>query len=302
MRDKRLATAVATLLAALATAHLMQFGLSAGQLVSGGRDAPPVGLATLLAQQTEARSAAPVLPAPGPRALPAEEHLARPADPPPARNCTRRLTARPEPGGLLRAEIAAPCDPGLRVEFAHAGLRFAVATDAEGRHVALIPALRPDATVEAHFPDGSVLVAEAALLDAAGFERVAMVAAGSAGLTLHAFEFGAEHGSGGHVHLGAAGRRAGAIVRLGDPALDAPLLGEVYTFPSGRFGALGRVRLEIEAVVTPRNCGQEVVADLVHSGGTPAPVRLSLAVPSCDATGEILILPLPQADVHLAGN
>ena len=35
MRDKGLATAVATLLAAFATAHLMQFGLSAGRAISG---------------------------------------------------------------------------------------------------------------------------------------------------------------------------------------------------------------------------------------------------------------------------
>jgi hypothetical protein len=320
MRDKRLATAVATLLAAFATAHLMQFGLSAGQLISGGGQAAPIGLATLLAGQIdEGQVALPEgpgrLPAPAAvatalrtpetRALPRDEGLPtsldRPQGNPLGLTCARRLTARPGPGAVIHAEILAPCDPGFRIEIAHAGLRFAVATGGDGRILAEIPAMRPDASVEARFADGSVLRAEVAVPEAASLDRVAVVSEGWSGLALHAFEFGAGRGAPGHVHAGATGRRAGGMIRLGDPRIDAALLAEVYTLPSGRFGSLGHVTLELDAVVTPANCARDVEAELVRSGGLAVPVRLGLSIPSCDAAGEMLVLPLPSTDLRLAG-
>lgn len=319
MQDKRLATAVATLLAAFATAHLMQFGLSAGNLISGKEDAAPIGLATFVARQLDDGRAArpedplPVsvpVPAPSPLQrvgpLPAHEGLP-PArdmqrDGALARNCARSLTARSGPGAVIAAEIHAPCDPGARVEIAHAGLRFAVATADDGRILSEIPAMRPDATVEARFADGTVLSTRVTLAEADEIERVAVISAGWAGLSLHAFEAGATRGTPGHVHAGVEGRRPGAMVRLGDTAVDMPLLAQVYTLPAGRFGALGHVRLELEAVVTPTNCARDVAAELVRSGGGDGPLQLGLSIPSCEALGELLILSLPSPDLRLARN
>lgn len=303
MQDKRLATAVATLLAAFATAHLMQFGLSAGALISGRGDAAPIGLATLVALpdgSDAAREAPP--PAPVARALPPENLASLPDQPgDDAPSCARSLTARPGPGAVIRAELNAPCDPGARVEIAHAGLRFAVATASDGRLRAEVPAMRTGATIAARFADGTILETRVAVPEAEGLERVAVVAEGWAGLTLHALETGAARGIRGHVHAG-AGPRGGAMVRLGDPRVDAPLLAQVYTLPAGRFGALGGVRFELEAAVTPENCARDVAAEFVRSGTGVEPLRLGLSIPPCTAAGELLVLPLPASDLRLARN
>ena len=316
MRDKRLATAVATLLAAFATAHLMQFGLSAGRLIAGDGQATPIGLATLVARPSgegpvvlpegpeslpAAAALAAALPTPDARALPRDARLPEAVERPRGNalglTCDRRLEVRAGPDASLRAEVTAPCDPGVRVEIAHAGLRFAIGTGSDGRALAEIPAMMPDSVVTARFLDGTVLRAEAAMPEAAGLDRVAVVAEGWTGLTLHTLT--APRGMSGRAQAG--GRRAGEIVRLGDAQLDAPLIAEVYTLPSGRFGALGHVRLELEAVVTQANCGRDISADLVRSGGLAGPVRLGLSVPSCEAVGEMLVLPLPVTDLRLAG-
>jgi hypothetical protein len=322
MRDKSLATAVATLLAAFATAHLMQFGLSAGRLASGDRQAAPIGLATLVAGQADALPAAlPEGPATLPDAavaagglslpaardfprdtgVPAEVH--RPAANALGLSCERRLAAEAGPDAVLRTTVLAPCDPGVRVEIRHDGLRFAVETGPDGRIDVVVPAMSADAALEAHFADGTVLYARAAVPEAVRLERVAVVADGWSALALHAFEFGARRGSIGHVHSGAQLPRMGALHRLGDPGIGAPLLSEVYTLPSGRLGSLGGVRLEIEAVVTPANCARDIAADIVASSGDGSVTRsgLQLAMPSCEAAGDVLVIDLRSPDLRIAG-
>lgn len=321
MRDKGLATAVATLLAAFATAHLMQFGLSAGRLAAG-EDAPaPIGLATLMARQTGAAPAAlpegpaplPVaaafagaLPPPAARALPPDAGVPGTLGQAPTNGmglpCARRLAAETAPGAMLRMRVEAPCDPGVRIEVRHEGLRFSLRTGSDGRVEAQLPAMRTDARVEARFADGTVLGARAAVPEAAEVERVAVVADGWAALTLHAFEAGARRDAPGHVHAGAPGPRDGALLRLGDAGVEAPIVSEVYTLPSGRFGPLGGVRFEVEAVVTPGNCARDLVAEVLRSGGAGPPDRmaLGLAMPPCEALGDVLVIGLPSPDLRLA--
>jgi hypothetical protein len=304
MQDKRLATAVATLLAAFATAHLMQFGLSAGALISGKGDAAPIGLATLVARPDGGDTAREEpTPAPVTRAHPPKTAASAPDQPDDsAPSCARSLTARPGPGAVILAELNAPCDPGARVEIAHAGLRFAMATAGDGRLRAEVPAMRTDATIAARFADGTILQTRVAIPEAEGLERVAVVAAAWAGLTLHAFESSAGRGTRGHAHAGAAGPRTGAMVRLGDPRVESPLLAQVYTLPAGRFGALGGARFELEAAVTPENCARDVAAEFVRSGTGAEPLHLGLSIPPCAAAGELLVLPLPATDLRLARN
>jgi hypothetical protein len=318
MRDKGVATAVATLLAAFATAHLMQFGLSAGRAISGEPQSSPIGLATLVAWRSgDAPADLPPTPsaAPDPAAAPLSIPVARIAAPDPAvpaalgagthsgfgLSCERTLTLVPLPGALIDARLAAPCDAGVRVELSHAGLRFAVAIGADGQAAARIPALMPAATVEAAFADGTMISAHADAPEAAAFERVALVADGWAGLTLHAAESGSWRGDPGAAAASFSGER---IIRLGDPDIEAALLAEVYTIPTGRFGSLGTVSLHVEAILSPANCARDVGAEVVRSSGgvRPIPVPLRLSLPACDVEGGILVVDLPSPGLRIARN
>jgi hypothetical protein len=317
MRDKGLATAVATLLAAFATAHLMQFGLSAGRAISREEQASPMGIATFVAWRNGASPvtppATPSLAAPDPVAAPLDQPDARSPQPDAAipeavsdarasgfgLSCDRTLTLLPLPGALVEARVDAPCDPGIRVEVSHAGLRFAVGLDSDGRAVTPVPVLTPDATVYVALADGTVLSARASVPEAADQDRVALVAEGWAGLMLHA---AAGVSWRGEETLSAPG--GGPILRLGDPGIEAPLLAQVYTAPVGRLGSLGAVGLRVEAALTPANCARDVSAEVIRSsrGVLPAPVSLRLSLPACDADGGLLVVAMPTPGLRLARN
>jgi hypothetical protein len=309
MRDKGFATAVATLLAAFATAHLMQFGLSAGRLVSGNEQAAPIGLATLVARGGEvgAAGAREGLGRPAPDEAPRDAGVAAaPGSPDDGAegSCDRSLEVTPEPGILLRLQLHAPCDPGVRVEIRHAGLRFALATAEDGTLDAVFPAMAAESAVMAVFADGTVLRTWISLPDARRVERVALVSEAAASLALHAFEFGALRGAAGHVHARADRPRPGAFHSLGDPTVEAPVIAEVYTFPAGRFGSVDGVRLGVEAEITAANCARDVRADLVgsHGGARSGRTGLHLAMPACKDAGDVLVIDLPMPDVRLARN
>lgn len=321
MRDKGVATAVATLLAAFATAHLMQFGLSAGRAISDEQQGSPIGLATLVAWRSDGRpvdlpatpSAVPD-PAVSALSLPVTR-LASPDLAVPAAlsdgthsgfglSCDRTLTLTPLPGALIEARVEAPCDAGVRLELSHAGLRFAIETGADGQAAARVPALMPAATIEAAFADGTVISAQTSIPEATEYERVALVADGWAGLTLRAAESASWRGDPGDEAVTAASSSGEKIVRLGDADIEAPLLAEVYTVPTGRFGSLGRVRLHVEAILSPANCARDVGAEVVRSSGgvRPVPVPLRLSLPACDVEGGILVVDLPAPGLRMARN
>lgn len=319
MRDNGLATVVATLLAAFATAHLMQFGLSAGRALSNGEHAAPIGLATLVAlRDAHAIPELPTVPSETPAAgafrVPAERDLPRDAGVPVALGprsengfglpCARTVTLAAEPGALLRLRVEAPCDPGVRVEIRHAGIVFALDTAADGRLDVAVPAMTAEATVEAAFADGTIVGSRAFVPDAALVQRMAISSEAWTGLSLHAFEFGARRGGRGHIHAGAEHVRSGALHRLGDSGIEAPRMAEVYTFPSGRFGSLGGVRLRVETEVTSANCARDVTAEVVRSSAKspPTTTALRLAMPSCEAAGGILVIDAPTFEFLLARN
>lgn len=318
MRDKGLATAVATLLAAFATAHLMQFGLSAGRAISGEPLSAPIGLATMVAWRGSAAPAElPDTPSTGPEPLAEVLNLPDARLPPrdaaiPAAlgaareggfglSCERRLTLLPLPGALVEARLDAPCDQGVRVELGHAGLRFAIAIGDDGHAASQIPALTPEMGVEAAFADGTVLSARVTVPDATEMERVALVADGWAGLTLRALESLSWRGV---ATPDAAAGHGGDIVQFGDPGIEAPLLAQVYTAPVGRFGSLGASSLQVEASITPSNCARDVGAEIIRSSGgvPPTPVALQLSLPACDAEGGLLVIDLPSPGLRMARN
>ncbi len=294
MRDKGLATAAAAVLAAFAVAHLMQFGLSAGRALSLDARAAPVGPATWLAAgpgpslpptpAAPGEPAGPAMPAvPAALRVPGDAPVPAPPDLPSrfGLRCDRALSVEAAPGGLLRLRLAATCDPGVRVEIGHAGLRFALSTGTGLREVVL-PALAAQAEVTAVFADGSTLVARAARPAAVEGDWLAVVVAGGSGVALR---------------TGAA-----EVHRLGDADAPAPVTAEVHRLVAGRFGTIGAPLLEVE--VTERTCGRDVVAEVLWAGPGAArdKARLRLAMPDCGATGEVVALPLPAPGLRIAGN
>ncbi len=317
IRDRRLKTALATFLAAFATAHLMQFGLNIGRTDGPAAEASGVGEARAGA----VRSRAPLTALPDLPDLTAPPLEARLLAPRPdglaglpdvgaglsayGLPCERRLALSPAPEAMLRIEVTATCDPGARVEIVHAGLRFTLLADAFGHAEVVAPAMMPDAVVEAILPGGAALSARAAVPDASKFERVAISTDGHSALAIHAFEFGASYGEPGHVHHGTPpGAASGEVRRLGDAAADNPLIAEVYTFPTGESLASGTVRLHVEGEVTTDNCGRDVAARVLQGmpGGPPGVVALKVTMPGCDATGDILVLKNVLRDLRIARN
>jgi hypothetical protein len=319
MRDKGLATLVATLLAAFATAHLMQFGLSAGRAISGEEHASPIGLASLVAARAgPATAELPPTPAPAldPVAialhLPEGRFTPRDAALPAAlgavrtngfgQSCARTLSLRTVPEAMIEARVEAACDPGVRVEMSHAGLRYTIAVGADGTVATRIPALTPEATVAASFADGDVITASVEAPEAAEFERVVLVAEGWAGLALHAAGTASWHGHAGLASTGTVPSRGEEILRLGDPSIEAPVFADVHTSPTGRLGTLGGVNLRVEAALSPANCARDVTAEVIRSSGgvRPSPAALRLSLPACDSDGGILVVDLPSPGLRLA--
>jgi hypothetical protein len=306
MRDKGLATVVATLLAAFATAHLMQFGLSAGRAISGDDRAAPVGVASFVAWRGAGTADLPDGPDALPAATPATLALGQPTARLPPRDagvpgtldagrgvngfgltCSRALSLLPAPGTALRVRVEAPCDPGVRVVFAHAGLRFAAETGADGTLETVVPALMAAARVDAAFADGDVLTAEAQVPEAADVTRVVLVADGWAGLTLHPRETTAWRG---RRPASARARPNGSATRTSKPRY-SPRSTPIRPAASARWG-LWRSRW--------KRCSRQRTAPATWrplvirtaDGLEPETERVRLSMPACAAAGDLLVLDL----------
>ena len=73
---------------------------------------------------------------------------------------------------------------------------------------------------------------------------------------------------------------------LGDPAASLPMMAEVYTWPAGV-----AVVPVIEAEVTEATCGRELMGEtLMSDRGAVTATDLTLAMPGCEAVGDILVL------------
>lgn len=198
--------------------------------------------------------------------------------------------------GTLKLALSAPCHPGERVVLSHAGLRFAMLTDAAGQLRVTIPAMEEKAAVAAGFANGDVLKAERQVPNLGTLRRVAIAGTGELHLTV--YENGAVFGAEGQYSAARAGDPeaidGASVVTLGDAGLDDPLIAEVYTASA----AARSVAVEAEAEVTARNCGRSVRARFLSmSAGKPvANEALTQAMPDCDAVGDLVLAPLPGWD------
>ncbi len=342
LRDKRLVTAAVTIFLAGAIGHLMQYGLWPGGGGEGYAAAPsdaasPAARPAAPGATVPGRSGPPVtvmsdaLPRPPADALsPASldgspvRRSAVPADAftSPDRpgyrdlnafgmSCEKALTAAVLGDGFVRLNLSATCNPNERVEVEHAGLRFAMRTSVLGDLEIAVPAFMTEAEFSVIMADGSAASTSIRVPEAASIDRVALQWRGDPTMSIHAFEFGANPGDPGHIYhdkhastLGRAAHSGGEIVALGDPGVESPRLAEVYSLPPKSYSADGVVRLQVESEVTAFTCGKDAVAEAVQSsqGGRPTVVSVRLAMPGCDAVGDILVLKNILRDLRVVSN
>jgi hypothetical protein len=212
--------------------------------------------------------------------------------------CEAALSVEPAYGAMIALSLSAPCQATMPVTVTQGGLRFTTMTDRTGALRLTLPALSPEATVTLRFDDGSMQHAKVDVPEAADFARVALQWQGETGLSLHAFEFGAERGGPGHVHAGAAHSSqraalgAGFMTALGAPQVPGAWLAEIYSFPIRGARREGFVDIVVEAEITAATCGREVRAETLQPAhdGPDATVGLTLTVPDCAAVGDFLML------------
>ena len=246
-----------------------------------------------------------VIPATAPQALP--EVL--PPAALPGQDCAVEAQARPKAAAMVQLSMTAPCLPNERLTIHHNGMIFTQTTSAEGNVDITVPALAKDAVFILAFSSGDGAVAQATVEDLEDFDRVVVQWKGDMGFQIHAREYGAAYGSGGHVWSGAPRDLTAAITGTGgymtlngDTNAAEPLLAEVYTFPKTGMTEVGQVALSVEAEVTEANCGTEIEAQSLEIGqnGKIKSQDLTLAVPDCDALGNFLVLNNLLQDLKVA--
>ena len=223
--------------------------------------------------------------------------------------CDTQMSATPGGLAMVTLDLVNPCRPNATVAIHHQGMMFHAVTDDDGRMMAGVPALAEEAFFIAAFDDGEGAVAVTGVPDLALFDRAVLQWQGEDGVELHALEFGAAYGEAGHVWAGtqgdpalAAEGSAGFLTRLGQGNGAAPLMAEIYTFPSGSARQDGEILLSVEAEVTGRNCGRDVQAQSIQviGGAEPVAVDLTMVMPDCEAVGDYVVLQNMFEDLKLA--
>lgn len=318
---RKLVMVGATFFLAAATGHLMQNGSGlvggSGPFVQpapqklAAADMMPKQIVPLAGNATS--SIAPLTVAPAPMA-PKMQKIA-PSAPlaaaPAPVDCTPVLNLSRAPAAMMDMALTAPCNQNARVVIKQSGLTVTGVTDAGGMLKIMIPAMASAAHVTIALPDGIQATADLAVPALADYDRVAVQWQGDDAFQLHAFEFGADYGDAGHVSAAtprtpgyAVQASGGFLTRLGNGAVLLPMLAEVYTFPTGHSLRSGVVRLTIEAEVTAKTCGHDLLGETleVHAGVPVKIVDLTLAMPGCDAAGGYVILNNLLPDVKIARN
>lgn len=243
--------------------------------------APPAALPEMAQQPLMPKSAEPHPPAPA---------LADSA-------CATDMVLTAGPQAMISVAIFAPCRGGERVVLRHGGIAVAEKLAPDGALALDFPALDAGGELSVLFTDAAVLRGSVAIPEATN--RFAVQWMGDDAFQLHAFENGADYGQPGAVNAGApVSPNGGYMVLLGNPTLDFPMMAEVYTHPED---AAVAVELVIESAVTDLTCGRELLGEVVQAADGARTVNdLTLAMPDCDAVGDILVLNNPGQDVTLA--
>lgn len=219
--------------------------------------------------------------------------------------CDVTLDLMVEPNAMIGITLIAPCQPDQRVVLRQGGLAVTGQTTSTGALFTALPAFETQALVEASFADGTKANATIAMPELATLRRFGVQWQADDAFQIHAFENGASYGDPGHVsaadpHRPATGLTAsgGFLTLIGDSATENPLLAEVYTFPAD---AAAKPEVVVEAAVTDKTCGRELLAEtLTSTGGSVFVTDLTLAMPDCDAIGDYLVLKNLVLDLNMA--
>lgn len=313
----------ATVICALGTGYVMQYGLG---LPQPDAKAPEIQLE--ISQVTPTSSATVVAPPMPVVDVRAEPHL---SDTPvaikaaaeteipdtklpgaPAETgfaCEIDMRATPIAGAMVDLVLTAPCRASERVTLHHQGMMFTEIMQPDGTLSVRVPALAEQAIFIASFPGGDGALADTLVSSLPFYDRVAVQWKGEAGLQLHAREFSAEYFGEGHVWAANAGDltsaakgEGGFLSRLGQMDTPAALVVEIYSFPSGTARRSGDVLLTVEAEVTKKNCDTLVEAQTleIRDGKSLRTRDLTLQMPSCEAIGDFLVLKNLVEDLTIA--
>ena len=218
--------------------------------------------------------------------------------------CGLSLTASAAEDASILLAISAPCLPGGTVTLTHAGLTGTVGLDNAGTRNLVLPALDAAGRVTIRDEGGQSAEAAVSVPSLAEFDRVALAWSGPSGISIHALEFGARPGQGGHVSAARVetGLSQGSVTRIGDGAA-GPII-EIYSFPAGRTSDTGTVRLTVAAEVTADTCETDlpVTKTVLRAGTDLERTETTLSFPACDGAGSILVLKNLLEDLKIAGN
>lgn len=216
----------------------------------------------------------------------------------PLPECMVQLQLLPQPGAMIGLSLLAPCHANERIVLRHAGLAVTGKTSASGAYFGSLPALTARADVEVLFASGDREQASLAMPDAASIHRFIVQWQDEDAFQLHAFERGAGYHGPGHYSAAATGspETGGFITLLGDSTTELPLLAEAFSYTPGT-----EAQIVLEAAITATTCGREILGEtLIAEGGSVNIADLTLAMPSCDAAGDILVLKNLVEDMKLA--
>ena len=228
-----------------------------------------------------------------------------------ASSCEASFAATAKPGAMVDIMLTAPCNPNERIIIRHAGLEFSDITDQNGAHFVSVPVMNTYDAISVTFANGSSVEAMAAVPSPERFDRVAISWQGGAMMHIHALEYGAEFGSTGHVWAGSPGNSnltgpadVGFLTTLGNPNVVRPMMAEVYSFPAGRAGDDGAIRLSVEAEVSDATCGEEIIGQThqMSGDGVVNNTQIALTIPDCDNIGGFLVLKNLLQDLKIARN
>jgi hypothetical protein len=202
---------------------------------------------------------------------------------------------------MISVTLTAPCRAGERVVLRHAGLAVAEMLPADGKLVLDLPALNEKGEISVLFPDAEIARSAIAVPEALTVKRFGVQWMADDAFQLHVLEAGADYNQPGHVWADApVSANGGYLMALGNPTLDLPMMAAVYTWPAN---AAIPADIMIESVVTDMTCGRELLGETIAlQGGTVTLTDLTLAMPECDALGDILVLKNPGLDVTLTAS
>jgi len=171
-----------------------------------------------------------------------------------------------------------------------------------------VPGRAEKAFFVASFATGADTSAYTEVSSLSFYDRVVVQWKGPAGLQLHAREFDADYFSAGHVWAESAGDltntargEGGFLMRLGREDAPDALMAEIYTFPTAAAKRSGDVALTVEAEVTAQNCEKAIEAQTFELKQNDIEVHdLQLNIPSCETTGDFLVLKNLLEDLTIA--